>query len=138
MKSPFSPSVLAGTFAVLAGAICLPFLYVHLFTALPRDTGPMEAAYAQFKFDFSSESPNALLMAVWYGLPFAWFALGTSFLLPPHAGYAKARIQIAAAGVLALVSVAVFGWQTTFLFGLPLFFSISGARKAKQQGATTL
>jgi hypothetical protein len=107
-----------------------------LFTALPRNTSPLEAAYGQFKFDFSSVSPNALLMAVWYGLPFAWFALGASFLVPPLAGHARARIEIAAAGVLALISVAVFGWQTTFFFGLPLFFSISGARKAKQQGAT--
>ena len=138
MKSPLSLSVLAGSFAVLAGAVCLPFLYVHLFTALPRNTSPMEAAYAQFKFDFSAESPNAFLMAVWYGLPFAWFALGTSFLVSPDASYAKARIQIAAAAVLVMASVAAFGWQTTFLFGLPLFFSMSSARKAKQQGATTL
>ena len=136
MKSSFSPSVLAGGFAVLAGAICLPFLYVHLFTALPHNISAMEAAYAQFKFDLSSESPSALLMALWYSLPLAWFALSTSFLLAAHPGHAKAWLQVAAAGVLTLVSVAVFGWQTIFLFGLPLFFSISGARKATKHGAT--
>jgi len=84
MKLNLSHSTLAGFTAALAGAVWLPFVYVHLFTSTPSNSTPWQTAVDQVAFDLSSESPSALLMAVWYGMPVAWFALSALFFAVPR------------------------------------------------------
>ena len=129
MKARMKSSTLAGIAAALAGAAWLPFFYVYLFTSRPSNSSLWQSAFDQVAFDLSSESPNALLMTVWYCIPFAWFALGAFFLAVPRFAPFAALVAVGFALILALSSSAMLGWGTAFLFGVPVLFGVSHLRR---------
>jgi hypothetical protein len=128
---PLRPSIFAGATAALAGAVWLPFVYVHLFTSTPSNTTPWQSAFDQLAFDLSAESPSALLMAVWYALPLAWFGLAALFFVALRFTYSAALVFVGLALALAVASSAMFGWSTAFLFGSPVLLGVAHARRVK-------
>ena len=119
---------MAGLVAVVAGAAWLPFLYVHLFTAMPNGSSPWQAAMHQVAFDLSSESPSATLMALWYSMPLLWFVLAAVQLSMRRFRYTPALVAIGVALVLALASSAMLGWGSIFLFGVPAVLGVAHLR----------
>ena len=136
MKARLKPSTLAGFAAALAGAAWLPFFYVYLITSRPSNSSLWQSAFDQVAFDLSTESPNALLMAVWYCIPFAWFALGAFFFAVSRFARLSALVAVGFALVLALASSAIMGWGTAFVFCLPVIFGVAHLRHAKPLGST--
>jgi hypothetical protein len=136
MKARPKLSTLAGIAAALAGAAWLPFFYVYLFTSRPSNSSLWQSAFDQVAFDLSSESPNALLMAVWYCIPFAWFALGAFFFAVSRFAHLSALVAVGFALVLALASSAIMGWGSAFLFCLPFLYGVAHLRHVEPLGST--
>lgn len=132
MKLNLSSSTLAGSFAILAGAVWLPFFYVYLFTSVPAHSTTWSAAIDQIAFDFSPESPSRALMAVWYAMPFIWFVLAALLFSVSRLRYFTVLVLVGCTITVALLSSSIFGWGTAFLFGLPAWFGVVHARRVKR------
>jgi glucan phosphoethanolaminetransferase (alkaline phosphatase superfamily) len=131
MKRNLRLSTVAGLVALVAGAAWLPFFYFHLFTAMPSELGPWQAAIHQVAFDLSSQSPSAVLMAFWYSMPLLWFVLAALLLSISRFTHAMAWVLIGAALFLAFASSAMLGWGTIFLFGVPAVLAVVHLRRVQ-------
>ncbi|WP_341909789.1 hypothetical protein [Polaromonas sp. YR568] len=135
MKLNLSSSTLAGSFAILAGAVWLPFLYVYLFTSVPIHATAWGAAIDQIAFDFSLDGPSRTLMAVWYAMPIVWFVLAALLFSVSRLRYFTVLVLVGVTTTVALISSVMFGWGTAFLFGLPVWFGVVHARGMKRSSA---
>ena len=113
-------STWAGLAALLCGAAWLPFFYSQLFANRPSGMTPWQAAFAQASFDFSRDSPNVALMALWYAQPIAWLLVAAALLSTPRIGRRAALASVVAAGLLALTSTLMIGWESGFMFMAPV------------------
>jgi hypothetical protein len=121
MKASTTLASLAGPSALLAAAVLLPFWYIHLFVGMPSGLEPMQAALEQIKFDISSESKGRVHLLMWAAAPIGWTIVGVGLLLLKTTSKAIARTLLSGSVALAVVSIALAGWETTILFGVPVW-----------------